>query len=149
MSVTGLSICKSKIYYRSRKAARKAKWLLSQNKDWQDSEVYKCDYCDGFHLTTAAIEITRLLYLLKRTPEDVSAVTQGTHFCNALHCQYKINHELLMCGKHWRMVPKRIQLAIWNAYRPGQYADQNPSKAWLQAAGDAIRYVAAYEKGIA
>lgn len=46
---------------------------------------------------------------------------------------------MLMC---WRRVPRRIQRAVWAAYRVGQCDDRNPSEAWHEAADAAIGYVA-------
>ena len=50
-----------------------------------------------------------------------------------------------MCLRHWRMVPKVIQRAVWNHYRPGQCDDKRPSPAWHEAADAAIGYVARLE----
>lgn len=52
-----------------------------------------------------------------------------------------------MCPRHWRMVPRRLQRAVWAAYRPGQCDDKNPSEAWHLAADAAIGFVAAREYG--
>jgi hypothetical protein len=66
------------------------------------------------------------------------------HHCHAKGCSVEVKPELLMCYKHWRMVPKAIQKKVWEHYRPGQCNDKNPSKEWHQAADEAIKYV--YEK---
>jgi hypothetical protein len=50
-----------------------------------------------------------------------------------------------MCARHWRLVPKVIQRAVWAAYRPGQCDDKRPSREWHQAADAAIGYVARAE----
>lgn len=52
-----------------------------------------------------------------------------------------------MCGRHWRMVPKPLQTAVWNTYRPGQETDKNPTTTYLDAADAAIEAVAAKEEG--
>jgi len=68
-----------------------------------------------------------------------------THTCHARGCGKPVKPELLMCGHHWRMVPRVIQRAVWAAYRPGQCDDKNPSKEWFRAADAAIGYVARVE----
>jgi hypothetical protein len=51
-----------------------------------------------------------------------------------------------MCLRHWRMVPKDLQRAVWAAYRPGQCdLDPAPSEAWHVAADAAILAVAKLE----
>jgi hypothetical protein len=50
-----------------------------------------------------------------------------------------------MCWKHWRTVPRKIQSAVYAAYRVGQCDDMNPSQAWHIAADAAIGYVAVKE----
>ena len=47
-----------------------------------------------------------------------------------------------MCLRHWRMVPRKIQRAVWATYRDGQCDDMNPSKEWHCAADAAIGFVA-------
>lgn len=48
---------------------------------------------------------------------------------------------MLMCLKHWRMVPREIQRAVWRHYRVGQCDDKSPSEAWHEAADAAIDVV--------
>lgn len=64
------------------------------------------------------------------------------HHCHAAHCNTEVKPELLMCPKHWRMVPKRIQRLVWKYYRPGQCDDKSPSIEWLEAARQAVIAVA-------
>lgn len=64
------------------------------------------------------------------------------HTCHARGCKKAVAPELLMCGPHWRAVPKRLQLDVWRHYRPGQCDDKQPSQAWLDAAQAAIEHVA-------
>jgi hypothetical protein len=47
-----------------------------------------------------------------------------------------------MCRAHWFAVPREIQRAVYNAYRPGQCDDKCPSESWHEAADAAIGYVA-------
>lgn len=50
-----------------------------------------------------------------------------------------------MCLRHWMLVPKDLQRAVWNAYRPGQCVDKDPSDEWHTAADAAIEAVAKIE----
>jgi hypothetical protein len=52
---------------------------------------------------------------------------------------------MLMCKKHWFMLPPNIRSAVWRTYRPGQCDDKNPSEEWHVTADAAIGYVAAKE----
>ena len=67
------------------------------------------------------------------------------HHCHARGCNVAVHPELLMCLRHWRMVPKSIQRAVWRTYREGQCDDKRPSKAWDEAASAAIGFVARRE----
>ncbi|KWU24721.1 hypothetical protein AS149_31745 [Burkholderia cenocepacia] len=67
------------------------------------------------------------------------------HTCHAKGCAVPVHPEKLMCGRHWRMVPRRLQLAVWRHYRAGQCEDKSPSREWLSAAHAAIDAVAALE----
>jgi hypothetical protein len=69
------------------------------------------------------------------------------HHCHARSCRTPCAPEKLMCLRHWRMVPKGVQLAVRRSYRPGQCDDKRPSRAWLDAADAAIAAVAAKERG--
>lgn len=65
-----------------------------------------------------------------------------SHHCHARGCSKKVKPELLMCLDHWKMVPRKIQRAVWAAYRPGQCDDKKPSGNWMRAADAAIGHVA-------
>lgn len=55
---------------------------------------------------------------------------------------------MLMCGKHWRMVPRALQDGVWETYQPGQERLDGtafPSEPYLTAAQAAIDAVAAKE----
>lgn len=67
------------------------------------------------------------------------------HTCHAKNCTKVVPPRLLMCLKHWRMVPRELQHAVWATYRPGQEVDKKPSRAYLDAARAAIEAVAAKE----
>lgn len=69
------------------------------------------------------------------------------HTCHALGCEKPVPPKMLMCLKHWRMVPRLMQSRIWATYRPGQEIDKNPSGEYLDAQSAAVRAVAARERG--
>lgn len=50
-----------------------------------------------------------------------------------------------MCLRHWRMVPRVVQQAVWRTYRPGQCDDMRVSSEWLTAATAAVGFVARRE----
>jgi hypothetical protein len=52
---------------------------------------------------------------------------------------------MLMCRKHWAMVPRRIQGLIWQHYRDGQCDDWQISHEYAEAARAAVRAVAEKE----
>lgn len=68
-----------------------------------------------------------------------------SHHCHARGCATPCKPEMLMCLKHWRMVPRKLQRAVWATYRPGQCDDKQPSVEWHEAADAAIAAVAAKE----
>lgn len=68
-----------------------------------------------------------------------------THTCHALGCRALVAPKLLMCGKHWRMVPHEIQRQVWATYRPGQEIDKKPSFEYIQAQKRAVAAVAQLE----
>jgi len=67
------------------------------------------------------------------------------HHCHATACPTDVPPEMLMCRKHWRMVPRFIQLRVWRFYRVGQCDDWNPSRAYCLAAKQAVIAVAQQE----
>lgn len=68
-----------------------------------------------------------------------------SHTCHARGCKKYCRPEHLMCVRHWRKVPVRIQRAVYRHYRPGQCDDKRPSKDWHEAADAAIGAVALKE----
>lgn len=50
-----------------------------------------------------------------------------------------------MCRKHWSMVPRDRQRALWAAYVPGQERRLSPSVEYLHAAAACVRAVAEKE----
>lgn len=70
----------------------------------------------------------------------------SAHTCHAEGCTIRCKPEFLMCRKHWFMVPRALQDAVWDAYVPGQCDfDPLPSDEWHAAADAAIEAVAVKE----
>lgn len=70
----------------------------------------------------------------------------GEHLCHARGCSEPVPPKLLMCAKHWRMVPANLQAAVWRTYRAGQEIDKRPSHDYLDAARAAIAAVEEKER---
>lgn len=70
---------------------------------------------------------------------------RNEHHCHARGCLVPTKPEMLMCLRHWRMVPRNLQRAVWATYRRGQCDDKQPSSEWHDAADAAIAAVAAKE----
>lgn len=68
-----------------------------------------------------------------------------THTCHADGCTRAVPPKLLMCARHWAMVPKPQQRAVWQHYRPGQEIDKRASAEYLTVAKAAIDAVARIE----
>lgn len=68
-----------------------------------------------------------------------------SHHCHAVGCPTYCKPELLMCFRHWRMVPKHLQKLVWEFYRPGQCNDMRISREWHLSATRAINAVALKE----
>jgi hypothetical protein len=55
---------------------------------------------------------------------------------------------MLMCAKHWRMVPKHMQDRVWATFRVrGNYPGRDPGKwaDYYEACADAVEHVAMLE----
>lgn len=63
------------------------------------------------------------------------------HTCHAIACKRHVLPEMLMCRKHWFMVPRYLQLRVWATYRSGQCDDWQVTKAYCDAAQAAVRAV--------
>jgi hypothetical protein len=59
------------------------------------------------------------------------------HRCRAVACAVEVEPHLLMCKRHWFMVPKPLRQRVWQTYRAGDYLD---------AAKAAIAAIAAVEE---
>jgi protein gp37 len=69
--------------------------------------------------------------------------------CSAHKCETEVSPKLFMCGLHWRLVPRRLQMAIWKHYRPGQEVDGRVTGKYFEAAQAAIEAVAQRQVEIA
>lgn len=67
------------------------------------------------------------------------------HKCHAKGCNKSIPPRLLMCLKHWRMVPEALQIRVWATYIPGQENRKDPTDEYLDAHEAAVAAVAAKE----
>jgi len=70
------------------------------------------------------------------------------HLCHAEKCRTEVPPRMLMCTKHWGMVPYKLQKAVWAHYVPGQEIRKDPTGEYLDAAMEAINAVADKERGI-
>ena len=68
-----------------------------------------------------------------------------SHHCHAAGCTVKTPPKLLMCRRHWYMVPAPLRALVWKHYRAGQERDKRPSKEYLAVAFQAIKAVAVAE----
>jgi len=68
------------------------------------------------------------------------------HFCHAKACEVVIPPKMLMCKRHWFMVPADLRKAVWREYRPGQEVGKEPTAEYLGAARNAIEAVQAREE---
>lgn len=68
------------------------------------------------------------------------------HKCHAAGCEKPVQPKVLMCRRHWSMVPRGLQRRVWTAYRPGQERDKRPSEEWRRAAAKAIQAVRQIEE---
>lgn len=66
----------------------------------------------------------------------------AAHTCHAKGCERTVPPRLLMCARHWRMVPSELQARVWATYEPGQERRKDPTPAYLDAAHEAIDAVA-------
>jgi hypothetical protein len=60
--------------------------------------------------------------------------------CHALGCLAAIPDSMLMCRRHWYMVPKPLRDAIWQSYRSGD------RDAHLRNCAEAVRVIVAKEQ---
>lgn len=67
------------------------------------------------------------------------------HLCHAERCTVAVPPRMLMCKRHWFMVPKSLRDELWAKYVPGQERRKDPTEAYLDVAHRCIEAVAAKE----
>lgn len=67
------------------------------------------------------------------------------HACHAIGCNVQVPPRMLMCAKHWRMVPRDLQDAVWATYVEGQEIRKDPTDAYMDAQTNAVSAVAKKE----
>lgn len=67
------------------------------------------------------------------------------HTCHADNCEQAVPPRMLMCRRHWYMVPKRLRDQLWAEYVPGQERRKDPTRTYIEAARACIDAVAAKE----
>ena len=67
------------------------------------------------------------------------------HECHAIGCKVAVPPKMLMCLRHWRMVPRPLQQRVWETYRPGQEATKDPSQEYMTEHLAAVAAVAQAE----
>lgn len=75
-------------------------------------------------------------------------MTRRAHSCHADGCTVAVPPRLLMCARHWRMVPSDLKLGVWATYQPGQERLDGTAPVtadYLDAARAAIDAVARIE----
>ncbi|HVT78327.1 MAG TPA: hypothetical protein VHD87_14925 [Acidimicrobiales bacterium] len=82
---------------------------------------------------------------LQGSEEPAELERARSHHCHAFGCKALVPPRRLMCLRHWRLVPRALQEAVWESYRPGQERRMDPSHAYLLAAAAAVRAVARKE----
>ena len=106
-----------------------------------------CDPCRGF------LEEKRRLYYATRvinrdrneTKSGFNRIKEVRHTCRAYGCDKVTPPRLLMCSRHWHMVPDKLKKRVWSAYDPGQEITGSPAVEYIAAATAAILAVAAAE----
>ena len=68
------------------------------------------------------------------------------HTCHARGCSVPVPEKMLMCLRHWRMVPRELKAGVWMHYRPKQEILKDPTPKYLEAARAAIQAVAEREE---
>lgn len=63
------------------------------------------------------------------------------HHCHWPGCDKQVPPAMWGCLKHWRMLPKRLRDAIWNAFRPGQEKNVTPSREYVKVAREVQNWI--------
>ena len=69
-----------------------------------------------------------------------------SHRCRAKNCGLVIAPRLLMCRKHWFMVPPAVRRLVWKHYRLGREIDKlHITREYVRAVRLAVEAVAKSE----
>jgi hypothetical protein len=60
------------------------------------------------------------------------------HNCPAAACTASVPYDMLMCSRHWYMVPRPLQSAVWRARARGDGAGSDAHTAAIMAAIAAV-----------
>jgi hypothetical protein len=71
---------------------------------------------------------------------------RSPHACHARGCTTEVDPAMLMCKRHWSIVPKPLKNAVWGTYVAGQELRKDPTAEYLRAAQAAIDAVAEVER---
>jgi hypothetical protein len=69
------------------------------------------------------------------------------HTCHWPNCREDVPPALLMCLRHWQLLPEPVRYAVWAAYRPGQEVAKDPSRAYVAAVRVALDWAHDHEAG--
>lgn len=70
----------------------------------------------------------------------------SAHTCHARGCPVEVPRKMFMCLKHWRLLPKPMQAAVWREYNPGQENGlAEVTQAYCEVTDEAIRFIAELE----
>lgn len=71
--------------------------------------------------------------------------TSIKHTCHARGCNTAVPPRMLMCKRHWYMVPYDLRQEVWEEYVPGQEISKTPTPEYLDVAQKAVLEVARKE----
>lgn len=61
------------------------------------------------------------------------------HTCHAKNCKVVTPPKMLMCRRHWYLVPKALRDRVWATYQTGQEVGRvRPSREYFAAVREAI-----------
>ena len=66
---------------------------------------------------------------------------ENAHVCHATGCNVAVPPKMLMCRKHWYMVPRPLRDAIARMYVPGQEITKDPTDEYMVAQRAAVQAV--------
>lgn len=66
------------------------------------------------------------------------------HKCPVNGCVKKVPYSMLMCLRHWRMVPKSLADRVWREWRKEKHSDSHQMAC--QAAVDAVNEAVGMEE---